>query len=1333
MSSKGPIVAILSIIVLLSTASFIFFENSSITDNVQEEYTISPLYDGSVNSSDYEIVNGRILKYTGTDETVSIPSVIDSMPVTGIGSSAFTGTDVKSVTIPDSVTEIRASAFSGCQSLESVSIGNGMKTIGKGAFEGLGLLESVSFGNSLKTIEENAFRNCVSIESIDLSNGVSVISHYAFSGCTSLESADVGSGITEIGRGAFKGCTSLESIKFPDGLTTIGQYAFEECSLRTVVIPDSVTFMGGYVFKNCRLLERVHIGSGITEIMLDTFNGCSSLRVIDIPEGITAIGAQSFFRCTSLKCVIIPDSVTSIGGVAFNGCTSLESLTLGNGLESIGWGAFTGCTSLEHVDIPDSLTTMNYNAFTGCTSLKSVTIPGSVTSIGWSAFHNCSSLESVTISDGVTEILSSVFNGCSSLESIVIPASVTNIVQMTFNNCPELKTIVLLGEDVHGLLPTILKSPPFPEDRTVYIRECVAGENFERDWDTDIFKIYYSSGIEEIPGFIVEYEDSDNVRLNWFPAPYSVIVDGEERTCEYLGYSIYYREVNGGEWILYGNDIIPHTESIGAEGILLENIPGRESCEFRVVFHDGFVERSFEGRSIEDMSKITWKIDGSDDVINWISNGETPSYKGIPSKASTLFADYSFVGWSPAITEATEYATYVAIFSESAKTYTVTWNIDGTVFRTDFDYGTEITVPEILQREHYEFLGWDTDIPDTMPANDLYITATWSVDTYLLTWIVGDTEITDEYGYGSAIVRADTPSREGYVFAGWDQTVPATMPAENLTVTATWSPNTYHITWIVEDVRTVTEHGYGSPVAPMYPPVLEGRTFAGWDTDVPDTMLAENLEIKATWNVKTYSVFWIFNGSVLEEKYGYGSDILPIDDPVREGYRFEGWDRTVPGTMPSENIIASAEWSMIPYTVTWTVDGVPMTEEYYFGEELAEIDNPVKEGYTFLGWNREIPISMPAENLEFEAVWELDTYTITWIIDDVKFEVLVVYGFGIHVPDVADRDGRTFVGWDKDVPDTMSADDLTITAMWSPNMYSVTWVVGDDRITDDYPCGANIVPISNPVSEGYSFVCWNKDIPAAMPSENLTFVAMWDVGEYTLTFDMGGYVIKTYFGYGSEVHFDGIPERQGYEFAGWDRELPTVMPAENLTVTADWTPKTYTVHWMVDGKVFESTTVRHGEIPAEPEDIPVRESDVHRHYEFDKWSPEPAAVIHDTEYSALFTETFRTYTVTFDTNGGGGTAPSPVSMVYGTVLLLSPTDGLYKDGHVMEGWSTASSGEAIDRLEVNDDVNVYAVWNVSDSEDEGTPLILPATAATLTTALVLGAALWRMRLSKKTE
>jgi hypothetical protein len=251
-----------------------------------------------------------ITRYTGTGGVVSIPSTINNLPVTSIGTGAFSNcTSITTVQIPGGITSIGPWAFYGCSGLTSVGIPYSVTNMGTGAFE-----------------------FCYGLASIMIFNGVTTIGDQAFYYCTALQTVTMPNSVTSIGNEAFYNCIDLGSVTFGDGVTNIGSSAFYYCtSLMGVTIGNHVTNIGSYAFYNCMQLASVTISDSVTSIGDNAFDLCWGLTNLVIGDGVTNIGGAAFFGCTLLPSVTIPNGVTSIGEGAFEDCSDLTgAYFLGN-------------------------------------------------------------------------------------------------------------------------------------------------------------------------------------------------------------------------------------------------------------------------------------------------------------------------------------------------------------------------------------------------------------------------------------------------------------------------------------------------------------------------------------------------------------------------------------------------------------------------------------------------------------------------------------------------------------------------------------------------------------------------------------------------------------------------------------------------------------------------------------------------------------------------------------------------------------------------------------------------------------------------------------------
>ena len=467
----------------------------------------------------------------------------------------------------------------------------------------------------------------------------------------------------------------------------------------------------------------------------------------------------------------------------------------------------------------------------------------------------------------------------------------------------------------------------------------------------------------------------------------------------------------------------------------------------------------------------------------------------------------------------------------------------------------------------------------SVPADVTELTVQWTAPTYTVTLhtnggTINNGNVTEyTYGVGATLPAADDMTYTGHTFKGWydnenltGSPVTAIGGAEtgNKEYWAKWEINQYTITFDTNggsEIAPITQD-YGTEITAPDNPTRKGYTFKGWDKEIPKTMPAENITVKAQWEINPYTITFDTNGGseIAPITQDYGTAITAPADPTRKGYTFKGWDKEIPETMPAENITVKAQWEINQYTITFDTNGgseiAPITQDY--GTEIIAPDNPTRKGYTFKGWDKEIPETMPAKNITVKAQWEINQYTITFDTNGGS-EIAPItqdYGTKITAPDKPTRKGYTFKGWDKEIPETMPADNITVKAQWEINQYMITFDTNGgseiDSITQDY--GTAITAPADPTRKGYTFKGWDKEIPETMPAENITVKAQWEINQYTITFDTNGgsEIAPITQDYGTEITAPDNPTRKGYTFRGWDKEIPETMPAENITITARW-------------------------------------------------------------------------------------------------------------------------------------------------------------------------------------
>lgn len=210
------------------------------------------------NSGEWEYLengNGTIsvIKYYGMVNNLAVPEMIDDKTLIRIGEGTFNcNTNLKSVIIASSVTDIGQYAFYDCSNLEEAMLPGGLVNIGQFAFGACFSLRSITVPDSVTAIGASAFADCTSLNGVTIPEMITDILDNTFSGCTNLRNVDLPNSLNKIGDGAFCGCAGLDNVVLPDSLTYIGAAAFGGCSnLSRLDVSKNVTYIGENAFSGC--------------------------------------------------------------------------------------------------------------------------------------------------------------------------------------------------------------------------------------------------------------------------------------------------------------------------------------------------------------------------------------------------------------------------------------------------------------------------------------------------------------------------------------------------------------------------------------------------------------------------------------------------------------------------------------------------------------------------------------------------------------------------------------------------------------------------------------------------------------------------------------------------------------------------------------------------------------------------------------------------------------------------------------------------------------------------------------------------------------------------
>lgn len=408
--------------------------------------------------------------YFCQNKSITIPETITEISYNAFSNSYGTIT----IDIPNSVTVIGSNAFDEFQTLETVYIGNGVTKLHEDVFGNCQKLKTVIFKEKcqINLISTGTFYNCLSLSTIEIPDSITRISDFAFDNCKSLETIDIPSNVISIGERTFKNCSNLVSITFHDGLNSIDTEAFNLCdNLKFIDLPDTVSYLGSFAFSDTGVIS-VRFSRNLTYISSSIFYHCSELVSIIIPNNITKIYDSAFRHCSSLKYVFIADTVTEIESYAFDTNSRVAIIFYAGTYEPIlGDSSFDShykikvpieynSSSLDKITVNK---TLKYNELTDKIVWIFDTLNCNLTILGFGEIPDYSSpsetpwisyitsIKTVYIDVGITSIGNNSFSSCINLQSLKFGNYVKRIGSFAFHNCANLRGLLELPKTVTSI------------------------------------------------------------------------------------------------------------------------------------------------------------------------------------------------------------------------------------------------------------------------------------------------------------------------------------------------------------------------------------------------------------------------------------------------------------------------------------------------------------------------------------------------------------------------------------------------------------------------------------------------------------------------------------------------------------------------------------------------------------------------------------------------------------------------------------------------------------------------------------------------------------------
>ena len=598
---------------------------------------------------------------------------------------------------------------------------------------------------------------------------------------------------------------------------------------------------------------------------------------------------------------------------------------------------------------------------------------------------------------------------------------------------------------------------------------------------------------------------------------------------------------------------------------------------------------------------FTFTVNGETHAVLTGNQGDPVDLSSIEAPAAPV--GMHFVGWGnvPATFDAD--ATFEAQFANNTDTkYTVNvYNMDTTgnyPATPDSTYqgagetnSTADITADAVAAEGFSLDSAKSTLTGTIAADgSLVLSIYYSRNQYTITYANTDLE-PDTYYYG-ATVSARTPEKAGYAFQGWEEEVPSTMPAQNITLTAKWNENPADYTDYDIAVAAANAKKAEANYDKTYTEASRKALDAALAVDVANKKLSEqgvvdaqtaaiNAAVKGLEKMTYNATFYVDGEEYRVVPTKVGEQIVAPEAPSKQGYTFTGWTPEV-GTMGIEDVSFNAVFSA--GTVAYTVETYVMDVTGNYGDaaienksattgETVSVTPEAREGFSVAAESVLSGEVKADGSLVLKVYYSRNQYKLT--VDGNVTNVY--YGAAISVAEPAAREGYTFAGWDRDVPETMPASDVTLVSQWNENDADYTAYNAAKAAAEAKQAEANFDKTYTAESRQALADALAKDVSgrkytqqgevdAAAKAINDAVTAL-ELMTYKATFYVDGAEYKVVTAkVGEAIAKPDDPSKTGYVFTGWDPEVGT-MGTEDLTFNAKFSAGevSYTVETYVMG------------------------------------------------------------------------------------------------------------------------------------------------------------------------
>lgn len=927
-------------------------------------------------------------------------------------------------------------------------------------------LQEYQIPDSVTNIKNCAFHNA-KVTKITMSNSVESIGNHSFYQ-SSLETIELSENLESIGNYAFYRCTKLSDIEIPDLITYIPSNAFASCNNLINADLNSCTIIGLSAFENCSKLETVILSETTKTIGEKAFKNCRKLVNIELPQSLDYINAKAFYDCVCLKSLSLPETMIRIEKEAFCGCINLESINIPDGITSISNGLFQDCEKLKNVQLPASITSIGSYSFKACKALTAINIPDNVTQIGALAFYQCTNLEcDINISKALTNIGTGAFRICNNIKSFIVDSENTNYSSDENGVLFDKDKTVLLqypagNQSVDYIVPDTvneigdyafwasysLKNITVP-DTIEYVGEyAFTHSGFSNDlanWDNGFLYLdnyLVAINIEEVPSECKLYSKTKLIAEKTFYNNDNITKVTMSDDVEYINDFAFY-DCDNLQTISLSNNLknIGASAFSGCSALSDIKIPENVALINEKTFYNC---SSLESVTLnEGLTEIGSMAFGSTASLTEIYIPQTVISLAYDAFKSSGIADIYYgdskAEWKRLANGAT--------FNDATVHYTLRSDDESVIINhTDdnFDYeagNVHLVVTDLGKASSsYEQNGFynrlmanpiqvldiklvDGDGNNIQPLSDETITVKIKASEEFMNLMKSGLAAVSEYDIKAENIDF---SDDCFVFENNGETisVPAAESFLKKFKIIHWYSDavepTDHESFTHDELSV--ENGYIVLETDHFSEYAVCTEFVEFELGEIELANGESSSVSVTVSDGTEVTYTSSDESVVTvDENGVITAVGPGTAAITVTINGTNISDTCEVTVPARD-----------FTIKWIVDDVETEQTVSEQAVIIQPEAPEKEGCTFVGWTPSVPDTMPAQNIEFTAVWQVNQYTITFDTagGSAVAPITLAYGSEITAPETPVLDGYIFKGWTPAIPETMPAYDMTLTAVY---------------------------------------------------------------------------------------------------------------------------------------------------------------------------------------------------------------------------------------------------------------------------------------------------------------